>query len=141
MFAVRRLAARSTLSLVQRRSAQTLPRAGSEESMVKDATQHLRERLAYQKELAAANPGHSHEEEVDEMWKWIKISFIIAIPVCVLACAKDYFFEEHHHDDGKAKPDYMKVRKKEFPWDCEDCALFDQPCWDKCKAEKAAEAA
>ena len=35
----------------------------------------------------------------------------------------------------------MSVRQvKEFPWECETCALFDLECWKKCREEKAAEA-
>eukprot|EP00546_Thalassionema_frauenfeldii_P006669 CAMPEP_0178913542 /NCGR_PEP_ID=MMETSP0786-20121207/10901_1 /TAXON_ID=186022 /ORGANISM="Thalassionema frauenfeldii, Strain CCMP 1798" /LENGTH=141 /DNA_ID=CAMNT_0020586297 /DNA_START=27 /DNA_END=452 /DNA_ORIENTATION=- len=141
MIAARRLAARSALSLTQRRSAQTVPKFGTEEAMKEQAIEQIRARLAYQKELRSSRGGHSHAEEVDEMWKWIKISFIVAFPVCILSCVKDLVFGEHPHHDDSPKPDYMKIRNKAFPWECEDCALFDQKCWNACKAEKAAEGA
>uniref|UniRef100_A0A6V1BKT9 Cytochrome c oxidase subunit n=1 Tax=Thalassionema nitzschioides TaxID=33649 RepID=A0A6V1BKT9_9STRA len=141
MIAARRLAVRSAFALTQRRSAQTVPKFATEQAMKEQANEQIRARLAYQKELRASSGAHSHAEEVDEMWKWIKISFIVALPVCALSCVKDLIFEEHHHDDGGPKPDYMKIRKKEFPWECEDCALFDQKCWNACRAERAAEGA
>ena len=70
--------------------------------MTKDAVEQLKARIAYQRELEAAHH-HSHQEEVDEMWKWIKISFIIAFPVCVFSAVKDIVFGEEycHILDGK----------------------------------------
>ena len=106
--------------------------------MKQEALEQLRARLAFQKELAKNSPHKSHAEEVDEMWRWIKISFIIALPICVLSSVKDILFGAHHgHDDGP-QPDYMKIRTKSFPWECEDCELFNQKCWNDCRAEKRA---
>jgi cytochrome c oxidase subunit 6a len=124
---------------VQRRSAQTVPRFGSEEAMKKDAIEQLRARLAYQKEIESAkHSGHSHADEVNEMWKWIRISFMIAFPICCVSVVKDLVLGEHHHHDDGPLPDYMKIRNKAFPWECGDCSLFDQKCWNACKAEKRA---
>ena len=133
-----RTASRTAAAVLQRRSATTVPRFGTEDAMKKDALEQIRARLAYQKELQAKHPGHSHKEEVDEMWKWIKISFIVAIPICVVSSLKDVFFGEHAHEAHGPQPDYMRIRTKAFPWDCEDCALFDQKCFNACRAEKAA---
>jgi cytochrome c oxidase subunit 6a len=106
--------------------------------MKADALEQIRARLAYQKELKAGSHAHTHDEEVNEMWKWIKISFMVGLPICILSGLKDIFFGEHHHDDGSPKPEYMKIRTSSFPWECEDCALFDQKCWNACRAEKLA---
>lgn len=103
--------------------------------MKADALAQLRARLAYQKELARNSTEKSHAEEVDEMWKWIKISFIVALPICVVSSLKDIILGDHHHVDDGPQPDYMKIRNKSYPWTCEDCALFDQKCWDACKVE------
>mmetsp|Transcript_4506 Transcript_4506/g.4273 ORF Transcript_4506/g.4273 Transcript_4506/m.4273 type:complete len:147 (-) Transcript_4506:275-715(-) len=144
MFAAR--AATSTLTKVvarqgattfQRRNAQTIPRLASEADMKSEALAQLRARIARQKEIEKGT--HiSHDAEVKEMWKWIKISFMVAIPVCVLSVIKDVVAGHEHHDDSKPVPDYMNIRTKAFPWECEDCALFDGKCWEKCRAEKEA---
>mmetsp|Transcript_7965 Transcript_7965/g.14999 ORF Transcript_7965/g.14999 Transcript_7965/m.14999 type:complete len:144 (+) Transcript_7965:808-1239(+) len=121
----------------QNRSAQTVPRSGSEEQMKKDAIEHLKARISKQKEIE-----HSrhvpHAEEVAEMNKWIKISVLVAAPVCVLTVAKDLLLVEHAHRKEGPEPDYMRIRNKEFPWECEDCELFNSDCWKKCRAERAA---
>eukprot|EP00559_Dactyliosolen_fragilissimus_P004714 CAMPEP_0184862212 /NCGR_PEP_ID=MMETSP0580-20130426/6702_1 /TAXON_ID=1118495 /ORGANISM="Dactyliosolen fragilissimus" /LENGTH=104 /DNA_ID=CAMNT_0027359969 /DNA_START=531 /DNA_END=845 /DNA_ORIENTATION=+ len=104
--------------------------------MQKEVVAQLRARIALQKEIESGN--HSHAEELNEMWKWVKISIMVAAPVCVLTVAKDIVLGEHAHRKEGPLPDYMNIRNKPFPWECEDCALFDQKCWDKCRAEKAA---
>eukprot|EP00545_Synedropsis_sp_CCMP1620_P002307 CAMPEP_0119007054 /NCGR_PEP_ID=MMETSP1176-20130426/2736_1 /TAXON_ID=265551 /ORGANISM="Synedropsis recta cf, Strain CCMP1620" /LENGTH=108 /DNA_ID=CAMNT_0006959117 /DNA_START=187 /DNA_END=513 /DNA_ORIENTATION=+ len=104
--------------------------------MKKDALEQIRARLAYQKELKANAHGHTHAEEVNEMYKWIKISFMVGLPICFVSSLKDIFFGEHPHEHEGAQPEYMKIRTSSFPWDCEDCALFDQKCWNACRAEK-----
>jgi len=131
--------ARTLTQISQRRSAQVVPRFASEEEMKKEAISHIRARIKLQKEIASTE--HSHAEEVEEMNKWIKISIVVALPFCVLLLLKDHFFEEHSHRPEGELPDYMKIRTKEYPWECEDCNLFDKACWKKCKEEKAAEAA
>jgi len=131
--------ARSLNQVSQRRSAQVVPRFASEEEMKKEAVAHIRARIAHQKEIASTE--HSHADEVLEMNKWIKISVVVAIPFCALLVLKDVFFEEHKHRPEGLLPDYMKIRTKEYPWECEDCNLFDSACWKKCREEKAAEAA
>ena len=78
-------------------------------------------------------------EEVEEMWKWVRISIFVAIPICVLTVVKDVLFEEHAHRKPGPEPEYMKIRNKSFPWECEDCALFDNKCWKKCRADMALE--
>lgn len=105
--------------------------------MKSEALAQLRARIARQKEIEKGNHV-SHAEEVDEMYKWIKISFMVATPVCILSVLKDLIAGHDHHDDHGPKPDYMNIRTKAFPWECEDCPLFDAKCWDKCRAEKAA---
>jgi cytochrome c oxidase subunit 6a len=131
------LASRSAAAALQRRSATTVPRYGSEEAMKKDALEQIQARLAYQKELKSKHGGHSHAEEVDEMWKWVKISFAVGFPICFISSMKDVLFGEHDHAPHGPLPDYMKIRTKAFPWECDDCALFDSACWKACKAEKA----
>jgi cytochrome c oxidase subunit 6a len=108
--------------------------------MKKEAIEHLKARIAKQKEIEKGN--HiSHTDEVNEMTKWIKITFLIAVPICVLSVAKDTFLIEHPHRKTGPEPDYMRIRKKEFPWECEDCELFNGECWKKCREDKAAAAA
>lgn len=130
---------RALTQISQRRSAQVVPRFASEEEMKKEAVAHIRARIAHQKEIASKE--HSHADEVIEMNKWIKISVVVALPFCLLLLVKDALFADHSHRPEGELPDYMKIRSKEYPWECEDCNLFDSPCWKKCREEKAAEAA
>ena len=119
-----------------RRSVQTVPRLGSEAEMQAEAVDQIRARIAYQKEVMAANPHKSHAEEWDELWMWIKISIFVCGPVVVFGITKDLFMEEHHHRPESGLPDYMGIRNKEFPWACGNCDLFDLDCWKKCRAEQ-----
>jgi cytochrome c oxidase subunit 6a len=153
MFAVRTALSRSSLLARQgvqgssgfklkpitttRRSNQVVPKLASPAEMQAEAIAQLRARVRRQKEIMSATH-HSEAEEIAEMWKWIKISFIVALPVCVLSFAKDIFLVEHTHRPHGPLPDYMEIQVKEFPWECETCALFDLECWKKCRAEKAA---
>ena len=107
--------------------------------MKKEAVAQLKARIAKQKDIEAGN--HiSHAEEVAEMWKWVKLSIFVATPVCVLSVLKDLSpFVEHAHRKHGPEPDYMRIRNKEFPWECSDCELFNSECWKKCREEKAAE--
>ena len=120
----------------QFRSIQTVPKIGSEAEMQAEAIEQVRARIAYQKEVLAANPHKSHDEEWDELWLWIKISIFVGGPGCFLMMAKDAAIEEHHHRPEGPMPEYMEIRAKEFPWECDQCALFDLDCWKKCRAEK-----
>ena len=62
--AVRRCAvARSS----QFRSVQTVPKIGTEAEMQAEAIEQVRARIAYQKEVMAANPHKSHDEEWNEL--------------------------------------------------------------------------
>ena len=103
--------------------------------MQKEALAQLRARIAKQKEIEAGTHV-SHAEEVSEMWKWIKLSILVGFPVCVLSVAKDLLLVDHPHRKHGPLPDYMRIRNKEFPWECEDCEIFDLDCWKKCRAEK-----
>jgi len=116
----------------QRRTALTVPKIGTEAEMTAEAVQQLRARVNYQKELTKAKH-HSHEEEVAEMWRWVNMTFWVGIPVCVVSVLYSAFFDEHHHRFDGELPEYMKVRSKEFPWECGDCDLFDLKCWKKCR--------
>ena len=134
------LARRSALTMGRqqgtRRSVITVPRLGTEKEMEAEAVAQIRARIAYQKELMAANPHKSHAEEWTELWTWIKISIFVCGPGCVLAIAKDLIVEEHHHRPEGALPEYMGIRNKEFPWECGECDLFHLDCWRKCRANK-----
>jgi len=123
-------------ALQQRRSNQTVPKLGSPAEMEAEAIAQLRARVRRQKEIMDATE-HTQAEELAEMWKWIKISAIVATPVCVLSVVKDILFVPHVHRPHGPLPDYMDIQVKEFPWECETCALFDLECWKKCRAEKA----
>eukprot|EP00521_Asterionellopsis_glacialis_P017046 CAMPEP_0195291332 /NCGR_PEP_ID=MMETSP0707-20130614/7704_1 /TAXON_ID=33640 /ORGANISM="Asterionellopsis glacialis, Strain CCMP134" /LENGTH=138 /DNA_ID=CAMNT_0040351637 /DNA_START=40 /DNA_END=456 /DNA_ORIENTATION=+ len=128
-------ARRAAVVTTQRRSAQTVPRFGTEEQMKAEALEQLKARIAAQKEISK-QVHHDEAAEIAEMWKWVKISFAVAFPVCVLSSIKDLFADHPHEKEGP-KPDYMAIRSKAFPWECEDCALFDPKCWKKCRAEQA----
>ena len=104
--------------------------------MKKEAIEHLKARISKQKEIEKGN-FVSEAEEYAEMMKWIKISFIVGFPVCILSVVKDQFLHHPHRQEGP-EPDYMRIRNKEFPWECEDCELFNGECWKKCREEKAA---
>lgn len=129
-----RFAARQALTLVQRRSAQTVPKVGSEAAMQAEALEQLRARVAYQKELMADK--HGAEEDIHEMWRWVNITFMVGLPICALSVAYTFIFDEHSHRHEGPLPEYMEVRNREFPWECGECDLFDLKCWKKCKAEK-----
>lgn len=131
--ALRRGAARSS----QFRSVQTVPKIGTEAEMQAEAIEQVRARIAYQKEVMAANPHKSHDEEWKELWTWINISIFVGGPGCLLMMAKDAAIEEHHHRPEGALPEYMSIRSKEFPWECDQCPLFELDCWKKCREEKA----
>mmetsp|Transcript_33483 Transcript_33483/g.61508 ORF Transcript_33483/g.61508 Transcript_33483/m.61508 type:complete len:150 (+) Transcript_33483:61-510(+) len=136
--AARRTSAATTTTA--KRSNQTVPRLAPLEEMKAEAIAQLRARVRRQKEIADAT-GHSEAEELAEMWKWIKISFAVATPVCVLSVVKDLTLIDHAHRPHGPLPDYMAIQTKEFPWECETCALFDLECWKKCREEQAAESA
>jgi cytochrome c oxidase subunit 6a len=137
--AVRRSAVSASVSRTstQFRSIQTVPKIGTEAEMQAEAIEQVRARIAYQKEVMAANPHKSHDEEWTELWLWIKMSIFVAGPGCLVMMAKDGLIEEHHHRPDGPMPEYMSIRAKEFPWECDQCALFDLDCWGKCRAEKA----
>lgn len=121
----------------QRRSAQTVPRMGTEEQMKAEALEQIRARIRYQKSLEQSK-GHSQAEEADEMWKWIRITFYVGFPVCVIGLIKDQlFFSDHGHGYEGPMPDYLAINNKAFPWECEMCPLFDSKCWAKCRADRA----
>jgi len=105
--------------------------------MQAEAIAQIRARLAYQKELMAANPHKSHAEEWSELWNWIKISIFVCGPVVIFALLKDAIMEEHMHRPEEPLPEYMGIRNKEFPWECGQCDLFHLDCWKKCRAEKS----
>ncbi len=127
----------TVITTITRRSNQTIPKLASPAEMQAEAIAQLRARVRRQKEIMESTH-HTESEEIAEMWKWIKISFIVALPVCVLSMAKDVLFVGHAHRPHGPLPDYMEIQVKEFPWECETCALFDLECWKKCRAEKAA---
>ena len=124
-------------SRVQPRKYQSTPLPGPEEAMKSSAISQLEARIAAQKE-AVKNAGHkSQVEEADEMWKWVKITLLVGFPVCVASAVKDLFVEHPHAKHTEV--DYMKIRNKPYPWECEDCGLFEPACWKACRAEKALE--
>lgn len=122
----------------QRRGAQTVPRMGTEEQMKAEALEQIKARLAYQKELMKTqDPAHHLQEEITEMYKWVKVTFSIGLPICLLSVVYSFVMEEHAHKPDGELPEFIAIRKKEFPWECGDCDLFDGACWKKCRAEKA----
>lgn len=114
--------------------AQTVPRVGTQAQMEAEALQQIKARIAYQKEILASQ--HGLEEDVHEMWRWLNITFWVAMPIVAASCFYSLFFDEHHHREEGPLPEYMVIRNKEFPWQCDACDLFDMKCWKKCKAEK-----
>ncbi|KAK9461612.1 cytochrome c oxidase subunit VIa-domain-containing protein [Lipomyces oligophaga] len=70
---------------------------------------------------------------------WAKITFFLAIPLCVIACARSYKMESEHiahvkheyehfnEDDAPAELPYMNVRAKDFFWGDGDKTLFWNP--------------
>jgi hypothetical protein len=125
------------LGLYQRAMmASTVPRLGTEAEMTAEAIEQIRARVQYQKELLKVK-GHHAEEDISEMWRWLNITFWVALPVCVASAFYTIFFDVHPHRVDGELPEYMHVRSKEFPWECSDCDLFDLACWRKCRAEKS----
>ena len=96
--------------------------------------EQIRARVEYQKKLIAAQD-HGHDDN-EEMWRWVNITFWVALPVCFISGLFTLLFDEHGHRIEGELPEYMKIRNKEYPWECGDCNLFDGPCWKKCRAEK-----
>ena len=103
--------------------------------MQAQSIEQIRARVKYQKELLAAQD-HGHDD-VEEMWRWVNISFWVGIPVVLISALLTLIFDEHGHRFEGELPEYMHVRTKEFPWECGDCDLFDLKCWKRCRAEKA----
>ena len=62
--------------------------------MKADAVQQIRSRVEYQKSLLQAK-GHSHAEEVAEMWRWVNITFMVGIPIVFASAFYSMFFDEH----------------------------------------------
>ncbi|KAL7570437.1 hypothetical protein ACA910_017268 [Epithemia clementina (nom. ined.)] len=135
--AASRIAARGRASVltIPRRNAQTVPRLGTEAEMKAEAVAQIRARIEYQKQLKKVQ-GHSHTEEVNEMWRWLNLTFYLAIPVSLASAFYSIFFDDHSHRIEGDLPEYMRIRTKEFPWECSDCDLLDTKCWKACRAEK-----
>lgn len=125
-----------TILSLQRRTVVLVPKLGTDAEMQAEAIEQIRSRVKYQKELLSAQ-GHGHDD-VEEMWRWLNITFWVALPVCAVSLLYTIFFDEHKHRIEENVPEYMKIRTKEFPWECGDCDLFDMKCWKKCRAEKEA---
>lgn len=79
--------------------------------------------------------GDSHAEHVKTMNTWRKISFACLPLLGLVAVANVYIHVTHEHHEVEKKYAYNDIRKKKFPWQCSDCALFDRECHRKCKAE------
>mmetsp|Transcript_15956 Transcript_15956/g.20851 ORF Transcript_15956/g.20851 Transcript_15956/m.20851 type:complete len:142 (-) Transcript_15956:100-525(-) len=132
-FAVR---GRGLASSFQRRNAQTVPRLGTEAEMQMESVQQIRARIAYQKEMMKGK--HGTAEDIHEMERWIQLTFMVALPICVMSYIYSFAIDnEHPHRIEGALPEYMAIRSKEFPWnECDDCDFLDGACWKKCRAEK-----
>ena len=91
-----------------------------------------------QTRLAAQKNKHHYDqaEDLAEASKWLKVSIMVAIPLCALSSVKDLLFGEHVHRKEGPEPDYMQIMNKDFPWECKECALFDRKCWAECRANK-----
>lgn len=126
-------ARRAGVVSLQSRSAVLIPKFGPESEMQKEAIEQIRARVKYQKELMASKHGHGTEEE---MWRWVNITFMVAVPICIVSLLYSYFCDDHVHRIDGEMPEYMTVRSKEFPWECGECDLFDLECWKKCRAAK-----
>jgi len=121
---------------IQRRTAILVPKLGTDAQMQAETIEQLRARVKYQKELLAAQD-HGHDDK-EEMYRWLNITFWVALPVVGLSTLFTLIFDEHPHRIEGELPEYMKIRSKEFPWECSDCDLFDGNCWKQCRAEKKA---
>ena len=62
--------------------------------MTKEAIEQLRARVAYQKSLLSAK-SHSVSEEIEEMWRWVNITFWVGIPIVVASALFTMIFDEH----------------------------------------------
>lgn len=118
----------------QRRNVQVAPAIGTKDEMRSEMFAQIEARVAVAK-LAAAKE-HSQEHEIEEMSLWLKISFMVMIPLSILGGFKDVFFGDHVHRKEGPEPDCLKIRSKPFAWECKDCAYFDLECWEKCRAKK-----
>ena len=117
-----------------RTMAIVVPRLGTEAEMQAQAIEQIRARVKYQKELLASQ-NHGHDDK-EEMYRWVKITMFVAVPVMVVSSLYSLFFDEHAHPEEGPLPEYMRIRSKEFPWECSDCDFLDKKCWTKCLAEK-----
>jgi cytochrome c oxidase subunit 6a len=113
-----------------------VPKLGTDAEMQAQAIEQIRARVQYQKELLAAQE-HGHDDK-EEMYRWMSITCYVALPVVFLHGMYSLIFDEHAHRMEGPLPEYMKIRAKEFPWECGDCDFFDMKCWKKCRADKAA---
>merc|ERR1712087_842591 len=95
----------------QRRSAQTVPRLGTEEQMKAEALEQIKARIAYQKELMKGhNEAEVLAEEVHEMYKWVKVTFMVGLPICVASFIYSFAMEEHAHRPEGEVPEYLAIR-------------------------------
>ena len=83
------------------------------------------------------------ETAAHSMQQWKKASIYIGLPLCVLLSVVNAGIlatSGHAHNPGDDRstplPSYMRIRNKPFPWECDDCALFDGHCWEECRNKK-----
>ena len=82
--------------------------------------------------------GDSHAEHIKTMDTWRKFTFMTLPILGIVGVANIYIHMTHEHHEVEKKYAYNDIRKKKFPWQCDDCALFDRACHRKCKAEARA---
>jgi len=81
----------------------------------------------------SADSHQAHHEAT--MAQWRKITYI-AIPVVgALAVINFVVHMSHEHHESEPVFGYQKIAKKNFPWECKKCGLFEVDCWKKCREE------
>jgi len=78
--------------------------------------------------------GATEEQLIAETKKWKQGTFAM-IGLCFAVAGYNLLFYHHDHR-GRDDLTYMNIRTKPFPWECSDCAYFDQKCWRKCRGKE-----
>ncbi|KAH9247249.1 hypothetical protein BASA81_015192 [Batrachochytrium salamandrivorans] len=87
----------------------------------------------------------SKEEHMATAIAWKKRT-IVALPLLGLLCLYNmqlHFAHEahaHDHDEEHPKFAYQRILKKKYPWEANECNLFDLECKEKFYAKRAADA-
>mmetsp|Transcript_37750 Transcript_37750/g.97389 ORF Transcript_37750/g.97389 Transcript_37750/m.97389 type:complete len:101 (-) Transcript_37750:177-479(-) len=80
----------------------------------------------YNPESRAKATQHAMSEM--KTWTFISGGMMVAVAAAVVA---NFTGASHESHEEKPQLAYMRQRKVQFPWECNDCTLFDSECKKK----------